>query len=346
MARTNEARRVRRPIALLAALGLLLAPVQPAEAAFPGENGRIAFSSDRTDGRGVNNPTGDAEIFTVRPDGTGLRQLTFNRADDYGPDYGPDGDRITFTSDRDGASDDVDDVFVMKEDGSDQENLTRSPEADDSFSVWSPKGKEIAFTSDRDGNFEIYRMKDDGRGQRNLTRNPADDSGPAWSPDGKQIAFQSDRDGATGGGFATFDIFEIKRSGARPMNLTQTPGTNEVLPEWSPDGAWISFAGDNDGFFVLDIFKMRDDGSDRQNLTETPFAVEFFSAWSPDGKYISFDSTRDDPFISEEDVNEDIFTMKSDGSDETRISGIPGTDDYGPSWQPLDDDHKDKKSKG
>ena len=71
----------------LALGGLLVAFSQPAEAENggkprPDENGRIAFSSDRD---------GDAEIFTAEPDGSDLRQLTFNEADDYGPDYSPPG---------------------------------------------------------------------------------------------------------------------------------------------------------------------------------------------------------------------------------------------------------------
>ena len=63
--------------ALEISAGLLLAP-RGAEATFPGEEGRIAFASNRTAGEGVDNPTGDYEIFTIRPDGTDLSQLTHN----------------------------------------------------------------------------------------------------------------------------------------------------------------------------------------------------------------------------------------------------------------------------
>src|SRR5687768_9373752 len=59
---------------------LVVAMPHRAEATFPGENGRIAFASDRTTGEGVDNPTGDFEIFTMERDGTGLVQLTNNFA--------------------------------------------------------------------------------------------------------------------------------------------------------------------------------------------------------------------------------------------------------------------------
>jgi hypothetical protein len=67
--------------ALLVALATTLA--NPAEATFPGENGRIALASNRTAGEGVDNPEGDFEIFTMNQDGTGLTQLTQNAAFDF-----------------------------------------------------------------------------------------------------------------------------------------------------------------------------------------------------------------------------------------------------------------------
>lgn len=56
----------------------------PAEAAFPGDNGLIAFVSNTTTGTGVNNPTGDSEIFVAPPVGD-VTQLTHNTSDDGAP---------------------------------------------------------------------------------------------------------------------------------------------------------------------------------------------------------------------------------------------------------------------
>ncbi len=53
----------------LAELVALTGVAREAEAAFPGANGKIAFESDRTTGRCVNNPTGDSEIFAMNRDG-------------------------------------------------------------------------------------------------------------------------------------------------------------------------------------------------------------------------------------------------------------------------------------
>ncbi len=64
---------------VLAAVGLLvLAAVSPAEAAFPGQNGKIAFVSNRD---------GNFEIYAMNANGTGSDRLTNNPANDYGPDW-------------------------------------------------------------------------------------------------------------------------------------------------------------------------------------------------------------------------------------------------------------------
>ncbi len=65
--------------ALAASLLVLVAGTKPAEAAFPGSNGKIVFASDRSIVAG-DPSSSDSEIFTMNPDGTGLTQLTINTA--------------------------------------------------------------------------------------------------------------------------------------------------------------------------------------------------------------------------------------------------------------------------
>jgi hypothetical protein len=74
--------------AALSALVTLAGTAGEAQAALPE---KIVFASNRTTGKGVNNPTGDREIFTMNPNGTGAKQLTFNAGNDIEPTLSPDG---------------------------------------------------------------------------------------------------------------------------------------------------------------------------------------------------------------------------------------------------------------
>lgn len=93
-----------------------------AEAAFAGQNGRIAFVSDRDS---------DFDIYTIRPDGSGLRQVTNAPGSDSRPEWSPDGTKIAFNSDRDTIDElngeaYVERIYVMKVDGSELTRLTRT----------------------------------------------------------------------------------------------------------------------------------------------------------------------------------------------------------------------------
>ena len=67
-------------VGLLVASGVaLLAPSDPASATFPGQNGRIAFQSNRVT---QDNPEGDFEIYKMNADGSNPTRLT----DDLGID--------------------------------------------------------------------------------------------------------------------------------------------------------------------------------------------------------------------------------------------------------------------
>ena len=103
-------------LAPLAAAAMLLAVAPSALATFPGRNGPIAFYSDTGAG---------AQIFTVRPNGHDLRQITHIDGDAVRPDWSPDGRRIAFELDtQDSAS-----VAIMNADGSGMVVLPPAPAA-------------------------------------------------------------------------------------------------------------------------------------------------------------------------------------------------------------------------
>jgi TolB protein len=72
---------------------------------------KLAFTTDRD---------GNAEVYTMNSDGSGLRRLTDNPAFDGDVAWSADGRKLAFVSDRDGSWG----VYVMNPDGSGQRALT------------------------------------------------------------------------------------------------------------------------------------------------------------------------------------------------------------------------------
>src|SRR5436190_23562045 len=94
-------------ICMLATVGLVasLAAASPAPAAFPGHNGKIAYSelvdSDPNDGV----ISGQSDIFTINPDGSGLTNLTNSPESEVNPAWSADGRKLVLTISRVGGGD-------------------------------------------------------------------------------------------------------------------------------------------------------------------------------------------------------------------------------------------------
>ncbi len=139
----------RLPIAAVC-LGLVAGCLfaSPAWAAFPGDNGKLAFTSDRDSANFI------YDIYSMDSSGPGsAARLTTHAASDLDPAWSPDGQKIAFMSARDGNLE----IYVMDADGTNQTRLTKDATGD-TFPAWSPDGQKIAFTANRDGNSEIYVM--------------------------------------------------------------------------------------------------------------------------------------------------------------------------------------------
>jgi glutathione peroxidase-family protein len=119
---------------------------------FPGWSPKgdvIAFSSWRN---------GDYDIYTIRPDGTGLKQLTTAKGNDAHSSWSPDGEFLMFSSSRFGFKDEAalfdgqpqpyGEIFIMKADGSDQRPLTDN-QWEDGPGAWEPMAKQSSSTSAR-----------------------------------------------------------------------------------------------------------------------------------------------------------------------------------------------------
>ena len=284
-------------LALLAGLSLT---GRPAEAAFPGLNGRIACEGFRPVGTTVRR-----EIFSINPDGTDERQLTNNLVTDQDPRYSPDGTRIVFASTRE---DSRSEIYVGNADGDlngpDVRRLTFTPGGHRQPS-FSPDGREIVFHSGRAAEFpapigtvpdvEIYKISaTEGEGgpvgspqrrePQRLTTTRGQDAIPTWSQDGR-IVFQTLREALLGDNSQNLEIYTMNPDGSDQRNISTNPGSandpatpqNEnsngldAFPHTSPDGTEIAFGSTRDrtvpGNQNFEIYKMNRDGTNQRRLT-------------------------------------------------------------------------------
>jgi TolB protein len=169
----------------------------------------------------VMSPDDSSEIFRVRPDGSGLKRLTRNRAIDISPTWSPDGSKLAFVSDRTGAPQ----VYVMDSDGSNVRRLTYQGSYNTN-PQWSPDGEWIAYETRVGGQFDIWLIDPEGTVNVPLVTHPRSDEAPTWAPNGRKLAFSSTRRGRA-------DIYVMEVGGENLLRLTEKGGDN-TSPSWGP----------------------------------------------------------------------------------------------------------------
>jgi TolB protein len=289
-------------------MSLVVAPVA-AHATFPGGNGDIVYQ--HTTESGVE----QADVFTIRPDGTGRRQLTHTpNRNEFGPAWDPAGSRIAFW--RTKAPFGPGSIWVMDGHGSNQRRLTTGIDARDP--AWSPSGRRIVFTSD--GDLFTIRVSDGGT-KRRLTSSRALDFEPAWSVDRRIVFTRGFEQGDVG------DLYVVNVGTHKVTRLTSSPDYDHQAST-SPDGERVVFERDFDDVNGSSVVVVHADGSDLRRLTAKRSG--FFDtgpAFSPSGRRIAFGRDRPSFFA-------DLFVMHANGQDQHRIRRESFFSSF-PDWQPL-----------
>ena len=316
--------------ALIASMAAVGAALAPADAVPPGQNGKIAFEIQGSDG---------PFIHTINADGPPVAPIYLG----HDPSWSPDSSRIAYWDDEglDGGVDNFE-IFTTRAEfhSADKVRLTNDP-ARDRDPAWSPHDNKIAFVSDRTGEDEIWVMNADGSSLVQLTPgreglpNPLDPlvdglpkppdgfsaSEPAWSPDGSKLVYTSTEEGDPS------EIYTINADGYDLQKLTNN-SDEDSSPSWSPDGTKIAFEKHvAESTLKGDVWAMNANGTSPINLTNHQ-GQDTSPAWSPDGTKIAFASVRagGDP----EGDDPEVFVMNANGTNPVTLT--PGVKADAPDW--------------
>ncbi len=192
------------------------------------------------------------DIFLVSKDGN-PRQLTNAPGYDAEATVSPKGDKIIFTSTRDGDPE----LYLMDLDGKNQTRLTHQ-KGYDGGAFFSHDGTKIVFRASRpkteqeltDYNdlvkngyvrptaLEIFIMDLDGKNMKQLTHLGKASFAPFLHPDGKRIIFSSNANSKSG---RDFDLYMINTDGSGLEQITFNE-TFDGFPMFTSDGRKLIFA--------------------------------------------------------------------------------------------------------
>ncbi|MBX2963289.1 MAG: PD40 domain-containing protein [Cyclobacteriaceae bacterium] len=193
------------------------------------------------------------DIFIADLKGNILKQLTNEVGYDAEATVSPNGDKIVFTSTRNGDLD----LYTMNTDGTDVKQITFDL-GYDGGAFFSPDGTKIVFRASRPEteeeikeykdylaqglvaptNMEIYICNADGSDLRQVTNLGKANWAPFYHPSGKKILFSSNHHGQRG---FQFNLFMINEDGTGLERITQDE-VFDSFPMFSYDGKYLVFS--------------------------------------------------------------------------------------------------------
>jgi dipeptidyl aminopeptidase/acylaminoacyl peptidase len=264
------------------------------------------------------------DIYSVRPDGSGQRQLSSGPEIDSLPKVAPNGRYVVF--ERRGALGGSASLYTVGATGGGLRALTSG--GDDREAAYSPDGKAIVFVRAVKGgsnvNDDIYSIKPTGSGLARLTRTGAiDEFAPRFFAAG--IVFS--RGESTPGPAAYADIFTMRRSGTKVKEQVAGVGSAYV-EDVAPNGKTLIFRRAQ-GLWVKKIGPTK-----ARKLTNLPDQSETSSVFSSDGKRVA-------AFVQVEDEQQLVSIDVETGRDSQLASGYDFDEGEGTvlgpviDWQPV-----------
>ena len=241
-------------------------------------------------------------------------------------------DTIVFDSSRMGHLE----IFTMKQDGTNQAQLTNDPAYDSFWGQPSPDRTKILFVRtpagvrDSDyGKATTWVMNADGSALTQIL--PLRAYGwtiqghPEWKPDGTRIV-------TMGTSVSSIEIFTINPDGSNPVRVTNNGvggprGGINIDPSWHPDGQSLLFVGCPGSVCQpenYEVYRIKDDGTGETRLTND-LKPDYDPYYSPDGATIAWLRNTGNIF------RWGIFKMNPDGGGQTAVIDDGGVNSK-PGW--------------
>jgi Tol biopolymer transport system component len=234
-----------------------------------------SFSSD---GRTIAFARG-GDLFSVRPDGSGQRQLTSGPEVDSAPRIAPNGRYVVF--ERRAGAGAASDLYTVGAQGGGLRRLT-SGANDDREAHFAPDGKTIVFvratTDSADAvNDDLYSVRPTGGGLARLTATAGiDEFAPRYFAGGILFSRGDDSEGPA----AYADVYTMRSNGAKVRPQVRGVGSAYV-EDVSPDGHTLLFRRDQ-GLWVKRIGPGK-----ARKLTQLPDGSKTNTVFSPDGRSVA-----------------------------------------------------------
>jgi TolB protein len=257
-------------------------------AAFKGKNGRLAYQAQV--GKHV-------QLFTVRPDGSGVRQMTsFTDSDATSAVWSPNANTIAFT--RQWGPNKAQ-VYTMNADGTGVHPFDRTLRG---LVGWLPDGKHVLVLK----GLHWTIVTASGTTPQDA-RIPGSGDSPCILPDGKRVVMLATL-GRMDGKAAIF-VARIGGGHGTLKRISPWQSMSQKI-DCSPDGSAVVFStpDPDDSSRSSNVYTVRVDGTGLRQLTHTKGGTvnNLADAWSPDGTKIAFASNRSSTY--------EIYTMNADGT--------------------------------
>lgn len=245
-------------------------------------------------------------IWVTSTDGAMNRQYTRGEHSAGSPSFTPDGNYLSFTSDRESERPQV---FRMPIDGGEAEQVTNAENGISSYQ-WSPDGERIAYTMtdppseeeqqrqkekrdvilvDQDYKFSRLYVQDiNADSSTQLTTGDRHVTAFDWAPAGSQLVFDYGPTPKTDDNFHTKDIALVPADSGEVQTLVDRDGV-DANPVFTPDGETVVFTshgGSPEPIGLSDVYRVSADGGEPQALAETPDRNANIVGITEDGEHV------------------------------------------------------------